>query len=472
MKRLRIGLVGLMHPNFRGDKEAIYLRTAAGLKELSVQWDFDLYTVTAGIFNGDDARRVKKELESENLDLLLVHSVQFASGKIIEVLGELPVALGLWAIPETESSGPLPQNSWCGMNMNASILGEYLGKRVFKWFYGWPEEEWFQTRFRITVRALQAIKEMRHTRMAIIGGISDGFDNQYYDERRVYDRFQVRIDRQLEFSDLKHRALAYPSADVRPLLEELAGSACAIHPLAENALENTARVCKALLDMAGEAGYAALTINCWPKFRQELGMVACSAVGYLNHAGLITACEGDVYGLLSMFLLRQLSPDPTVLMDLVAFDEGDQSVQFWHCGVGSPRLAERGRLWLNPHCNPSFKPGQGMVEMAPVTEMVYRPEAATIARLTREGEKLFLLDGEFFNPEKPSYDGSRGWLRALRLAREPITARDLVNTILVQRMQHHYAVGLGDHSKEMLEIAAWLGITPLEKVPYQDYLQI
>ena len=465
MKRLKVGLVGLMHPNFRGDKATIYRRTAAGLKKLAADWDFDLYIVTAGLITSDDARRAKNELENEHLDLLLVHNVQFASGKIIEILNELPAALGLWAIPETEADGVLPQNSFCGMNMNASILGEYLGKRVFKWFYGWPEDEWFQKRFRLTIRALQALKQLRHTQLAIIGGISDGFDNQYYDERRIYERFQVRIDRRLEFSDLKHRALAYSSAEVQPLVAELAGSACEIHPLASGALENTARVSKALLDIASEAGYAALTINCWPKFRQEMGMVACSAVGYLNQAGLITACEGDVYGLLSMFLLRQLSPDPTVLMDLVAFDESDQSVQLWHCGVGSPQLAEQGRVWLNPHCNPSLKPGQGMVEMAPVTEMIYRSEAATIARFTREGEKLFLLDGEFFN-------GSRGWLRALRLAREPIAIRDLVNTIINQYMQHHYPVALGDYSGEMLEIAAWLGITPLEKVPYQDYLQI
>lgn len=38
-------------------------------------------------------------------------------------------------------------------------------------------------------------------------------------------------------------------------------------------------------------------------------------------------------------------------------------------------------------------------------------------------------------------------------------------------MQHHYAFASGNLSKEMMEIAAWLGIKPLKEVKYENYLQ-
>lgn len=80
----------------------------------------------------------------------------------------------------------------------------------------------------------------------------------------------------------------------------------------------------------------------------------------------------------------------------------------------------------------------------PVAEMVYAVNNATIARFTKDGENLFLLNGKFADPEKKSFNGSRGWLSNLRLNNQPISMRNLLNTIMVQQMQHHYAVAPGD----------------------------
>jgi len=103
--------------------------------------------------------------------------------------------------------------------------------------------------------------------------------------------------------------------------------------------------------------------------------------------------------------------------------------------------------------------------------MIYRKGKATVLRITKEGSQLFLLNGEFINPEKPSFDGSRGWLNKLRLNNVSINISDLINTILIEGVQHHYVIGLGDYSNEILEIARWLGIKPIEKIEYHDYLQ-
>ena len=55
---------------------------------------------------------------------------------------------------------------------------------------------------------------------------------------------------------------------------------------------------------------------------------------------------------------------------------------------------------------------------------------------------------------------------------ESITAKDLVNTILCTGFQHHFPVIKGDYTAEIKEFAAWLGLAPIKKIPYADYLQV
>ena len=79
--------------------------------------------------------------------------------------------------------------------------------------------------------------------------------------------------------------------------------------------------------------------------------------------------------------------------------------------------------------------------------------------------ETFSFDG------KDSFDGSRGWMSNFRLADEPSSLRDVVNTLMVQRFQHHYPVVAGDWHDELMECAAWLDVKPLERVPYKRYMQ-
>jgi hypothetical protein len=48
---------------------------------------------------------------------------------------------------------------------------------------------------------------------------------------------------------------------------------------------------------------------------------------------------------------------------------------------------------------------------------------------------------------------------------------DLVNTVMVSGFEHHFPLAMGDLSESVLEFAAWMSITPIEKVPYRNYLQ-
>ena len=60
----------------------------------------------------------------------------------------------------------------------------------------------------------------------------------------------------------------------------------------------------------------------------------------------------------------------------------------------------------------------------------------------------------------------------LTLNGDPVSAKDAVNTLLVSGFQHHFPVVLGHYVQEIKEMAAWLGLGAIQKIPYEDSLQI
>jgi len=92
----------------------------------------------------------------------LIQNSSFSAGDIIPHLARVRGRMGLWAVPETTDSGPLPLNSFCGMNMYSSIIGQYLKEEgiPFKWFFGDINGEFFGPRFDATLKVLQNIKTL------------------------------------------------------------------------------------------------------------------------------------------------------------------------------------------------------------------------------------------------------------------------------------------------------------------------
>jgi len=84
---------------------------------------------------------------------------------------------------------------------------------------------------------------------------------------------------------------------------------------------------------------------------------------------------------------------------------------------------------------------------------------------------MLVFTGEFVEDQKQLYNGSNGWMGNLRINGEPLTALDLVNTIMVYGFQHHFPIAFGDLHEALMEFGAWLGLKMLGPVKYQDYLQ-
>jgi L-fucose isomerase-like protein len=476
VKKVKIGLVSAIQPSFWGSKKEYYKSYyIPEMKKISERLDFDLVVLEEPLVNCKDSEEAKRKLIDNNIDFLLIQLTTFSSGDIIGPLAETGVKIGLWAIPEITEDGAIPLNSFCGMNMFSSIIGQYIDNNIkYKWFYGDIGDELFINRLIITVKAIGAIKNIKGSKIALIGGIAPGFNDLYFDERKAKAKLGITINRLYEFSDIKDRAISYKDNEVKQIIDEMHEEARCVTADAKSAMSKTARVYKAFEDFIKENDYKSIAISCWPKYRKELGIVVCSIIGRLLDKDYIAACEGDVDSAISMMILKYLAGDTyaPMLMDLSRLDFKTDSILMWHCGSAPSIFADSKGVCLAGHYKPGKKvAGADDIKVGTVGDMYFKNQQATIARLTWEYEKMMVFSGEFIDKGDRSYDGSRGWLSNIKINGESVELKDLVNTIMVQRFQHHYPIVAMNVEKELMEFMSWLDIMPVAIVKYKDYLQ-
>ncbi len=471
MEKLRVGYAGTALASYFADEHNQYERAINGLEALSQQWGFELVPIRTGLTSVEMAEQAARELADRKIDFLLLQNASCGLGEQVISLSKAAPRLGLWATPDPRQEGDVQLHSLVSMNHYASIIKRYLRHQdtPFKWFYGHVEEPRFQNRLGITIRALTAIKNMAKAKIGWIGGISPGFYNMMFDERKLHARFGTRIFAH-ELGEVIELAKSYQEAEAVAMVQEMKAGAAEIQ-VTDAAMAKGGRVYLALKELAERNGYHALAVECWPKFQTMYQVAPCMAYSWLgSEDGMAVACEGDVLGAMSMLLLNYLSgkKGSATLLDMAAIDPEANTVLMWHCGVSPRHFANKdGLKWVN-HTTLGRKSN---ATYGVAGDQVFAAQETTITYIGDDAERLLVLHSEVVEREVKGFDGTRGWFTQFKLNGEPVDLWDLINTLIVRGHQHHYAVGQGNMSNELMEIVAWLDMKLIEKVPYRDYLQ-
>ncbi|MDZ7704551.1 MAG: hypothetical protein U5L04_08730 [Trueperaceae bacterium] len=458
---LRIGLVSVVRPLFKGDATGAAERSLLGLRRLGGTHDFTVVAAPELVTDAESAERMGRELAGRDLDFLLIQHATFATGDLLVPLLGAAKRVGVWALSESAggrgATGPLPLNALCGLNMTLSYLDHPKVNHTAptKWFYGEVDSDWFVSRLEPTLTALRGMKAIDGARILQVGGTAPNFYG--IEERPTLGSVTVET---MELAEVFERVAAVPEGEGRARATTWQQSETLTAP--PEHLERTARIELALRDIARTGDYDAIALRCWPEFPDACEAMACGAVASLGDHNIPTACEGDVMGALSMLALQGLSQSPTLLMDLSDVDEATDSLLFWHCGNGPKAWAGEGGTRLTTHFN---RDGTGVVR-----DMTLRPGRATGFRLLDGGDQAVVVSGEFGDAQRASFDGVRGWLSDMRWNGGEVGARAFVSNVLDYRLPHHLAFGMGELTEATRELCGWLGAKVLEPRPERTTL--
>ena len=472
--KIKVGLVGTSQLSFPGPKEEVYAKTVEQMKKNAKDIGFDFVYWPKQVIVEADAKEAVAFMEQEKVDFLMVLNVSYSAGFLVPVFYRIKnAAIGIWSIPETKK-GPVMFNSFCSNNMYQGINAKYLKDYAIKakWFYGFAEDAQFLRRLTVTVRALQAIKKLKNSRVALIGGFAPGFYDLYFDERSVFSKLNgISINRLHEYDEIIKRADKVTDAQVKPYLDELDAQGIKMTPNAAKLRAFSIKIYLAYKSLVDEFKYDALAVSCWPKFQDDYRYSVCSVLGMLNDDKIVAACEGDLMSAISMIALQEMSGQSTTLMDFAAFDEQDESVLMWHCGPSSTAFCKKNGYMLGEnYSGMAHEPGK-VCGIGVARDMVFDEGKVSVFRFSGDMDSYLNFGGRFMGNAKESNCGCRGWMNELKLNGKSVSALDFTNTILSGGFEHHYPIAWGDYSDEIAEMNKWLGIKPVRKIVYENYLQ-
>ena len=245
-----------------------------------------------------------------------------------------------------------------------------------------------------------------------------------------------------------------------------------------------------LLDWAenniGASEYVAFANKCWPAFQTQFGMVPCYVNSRLTGRGIPVACETDIYGALSEYILTCATDLPPTLLDInnsvpqdmydankdlllsKGLTENDIFMGF-HCG-NTPICHLEGaemkyqlimKRLLEPDSDPDITRGtlEGVLKSGDVT--LFRLQSTADCEL-----KSYIAQGETIQMDPKSFGGI-GVIGINEMA------RFYRHVLIAKRYPHHAAMGYGHVGKTLFAALKMLGISDVaynqpKSLPYAD----
>ncbi len=473
MKKLRIGFAAGFMDGFSRTGLELFAKYQGELDTMSQELGFEILHFKKEMLTVQDARKIRHEADEKDIDFLLLFHPAYIIGDLVYEVLKTKALIGLWAIEEPRDEGPMPLASFVNLSQNISIAHHNFknGIKKAKWFFGPIDGPFFRPRFEITVKALTAVKNLKDAKVAQIGKLADGHINHYNDVRDIYRWTGVDISRDYEVEDIIAMGDKMSGKDVSEELEKLESSTTS-QRISRGKIDGSVRMYLAIKHICKENVYSAVAFSCWPKLMPLKGMTGCLINAMLNNAGIVAGCEADALSTVSMLALKYLSDASTVLTDLPKFDAADNSLMLWHCGTSPFDMSDSRGVTLDRHYFADYTSEERYKDVGPITDVVFKPGGLTVFRFTGEAESFYYFTGTVFNEGKKTFHGSRGWVKDLRLYDEPVAVVDLMNTLLVNGLPHHYPMVLKDVGKYVEELAYWKGLKKIRKARYRDYLYV
>ncbi len=421
-------------------------------------------TPDGAISNLDQGEMLAEFYASQHVDGLIVCNLNFGDERSVSKIAEklrVPVLLYATKEPPAFDDPRMARvsDSYCGTLSTAS--GLYRRKLPFHYaglfFHDEPD---FIKEVETFIRAVAVVKGLKNARFGQVGVRPANFETVGYDEIAMIQKFGQNVIYE-DLSDVVRKAQSYPEGEPRlaPITAALRSELAEV-TVADDYLEKEARLELALADFWQWNHLSGMAMSCWPSIQPLYGISVCALYGRLTGQGMLTACETDILGAVSM----RVNYDATLASTVPHFV--DWTIQHrtnpnwllaWHCGNAPACLAnDSHRAALRSRNDMTGKlPVQGGDPTAGLYQFQLKPGQVTFCRLAEYDNqwKMLIARGEII-PSDEVLAGTWSWVQVNNHAR-------LYRTLVEEGFIHHASMIHGDQTQALLEACKFLDINPV-----------
>ncbi len=226
---------------------------------------------------------------------------------------------------------------------------------------------------------------------------------------------------------------------------------------------------KFMAENLGGSRFAVFANKCWPAFEKYFEFVPCYVNSRLAGRGIPVACEVDIYGALSEYIVSCVSRRPATLLDIN--NTVPEDIYENAGGAGSGYASTD--LFMGFHCGntcsecvvcPSLKhqlimhrlmePGASPNITRGTLEGRLKPGAATLFRLQSTADtilKSYMAEGEILDVDPRSFGG-------IGVFAVPEMGRFYRHVLIEQRFPHHGAVAFAHVGAVLFDLLRLLGV--------------
>ena len=218
----------------------------------------------------------------------------------------------------------------------------------------------------------------------------------------------------------------------------------------------------------GAAEYAVFANKCWPAFQTSFHFVPCYVNSRLTGRGIPVACEVDLYGAVSEYMVECATEKPATLLDInnsvpddilpkglkLAGAEKRDLYMGFHCGNTCSSCLKNCGMKYQLIMNRGLEGGGTPVISRGTMEGQIKPSDTTMFRLQSNSDSQlvsYIAEGSFLDVNPCSF-GSLG------VAAIPGFARFYRHVLIQKRFPHHGAYGFAKCGKTLFEALKLLGV--------------
>jgi L-fucose isomerase-like protein len=350
------------------------------------------------------------------------------------------------------ADGNRRSDSFCG----TLSISSGLHRRQIPFMFGgivFPEESKFQAKVTDFLRVCAISRGFTGARIGLVGPRPERFETCIFSEDLLMRKFRQRVV-PVALPDIMKRAGAPGNTQEIKKIEKAMKRQADLAGADAATISKIAGLDCALTQFATEKKLAAMGVQCWTAMQEVYGISPCYAMGRLTDRGIMTSCEVDIYGALTMLFQYLAALETTVphFIDwTIRHQEKENVFLAWHCGNAPPSLVCRGgEITLSYHSILGVTLGTD--RSVGTGEFQLKGGEVTLCRLQEQGGtfKMLITRGKA-KKSSEKLRGSWSWVEVPDLDR-------VYATLVKEGFVHHASLIHGDYSGAIINACEYLGI--------------